>query len=151
MSNARLEVHDLTVGNILRRQVRGYSDKIFLQELRTGRSFTYAELNEQVNRIANGLKNLGVAHGLHVALFLNNSAENIACFLALGKLGAVSFPVNTAARGASLQYFLTQSDSKFVIVDDELLPRLAEVLDGTPAIKQIVINSAQPLSTAQSF
>src|ERR1700688_4545750 len=93
MSNDSFNIHDLTIGNILQRQARNYRDKIFLTELKTGRTFTYSQLNAQVNRIANGIGTLGVTHGMHVALFLNNSAENIACFFALGKLGAVSVPV----------------------------------------------------------
>jgi carnitine-CoA ligase len=147
MSNDSFKLHDLTIGNVLRRQARNYRDKIFLTELKTGRTFTYSQLNAKVNRIANGIAKLGVTHGMHVALFLNNSAENIACFFALGKLGAVSVPVNTAARGASLRYFLAQSDSRFVIVDAELLPRLVEVLDETPEIRNVVVLSASEPSS----
>lgn len=147
MSNDSFKLHDLTIGNVLRRQARNYRDKIFLTELKTGRTFTYSQLNAKVNRIANGIATLGVTHGMHVALFLNNSAENIACFFALGKLGAVSVPVNTAARGASLRYFLTQSDSRFVIVDAELLPRLVEVLDETPEIRNVAVLSATETSS----
>jgi crotonobetaine/carnitine-CoA ligase len=149
MSTNTFHIHDLTIGNILRRQAHNYRDKIFLTELKTGRTFTYSQLNAKVNRIANGIKTLGVTHGMHVALFLNNSAENIASFFALGKLGAVSVPVNTAARGASLRYFLTQSDSQFAIVDAELLPRLVEVLDEIPEIRNVVVVSAgEPSSNA---
>jgi crotonobetaine/carnitine-CoA ligase len=80
---------------------------------------------------------------------MNNSVENISCFFALGKLGAVSVPINTAARGASLRYFLSQSDSQFVIVDGELLPRLIEVLDEVPNIRHVIIASAEePRSSA---
>jgi carnitine-CoA ligase len=147
MSNSRLDIRELTIGNILRRQVGDYGDKVFLTELNTGRTFTYSEINAQVNRISNGIRDLGVAHGTHVALLMDNSAENLSCFFALGKLGAVSVPINTAARGASLRYFLNQSDSEFVIVDAHLLPRLVEVLDEAPTIRHVIIVSAGEMSS----
>ncbi|SDS47128.1 crotonobetaine/carnitine-CoA ligase [Bradyrhizobium canariense] len=147
MSDSRLDIRELTIGNILRRQAEHYGSKIFLTELNTGRTFTYSEINTQVNRISNGIRDLGVTHGTHVALLMLNSAENLSCFFALGKLGAVSVPINTAARGASLRYFLDQSDSEFVIVDAELLPRLVEVLDGAPKIRHVIIASAGELNS----
>jgi crotonobetaine/carnitine-CoA ligase len=152
MSNESFNIHELTIGNILRRQASKYRDKVFLTELKTERTFTYSQLDTYVNRTANGIMKLGVTHGMHVAMFMNNSAENIACFFALGKLGAISVPVNTAARGSSLRYFLTQSDSQFVIVDADLLPRLVEVLNETPEIRNVVVVSGSEPSpnTAQS-
>jgi carnitine-CoA ligase len=139
MSGSRIDIHEMTIGSVLRRQVTTYGDKLFLTELRTGRTFTYSQINSQANQIANGIRQLGVGHGSHVALLMHNSAENLACFFALGKLGAVSVPINTASRGATLHYVLNQSDSQFVIVDAELLPRLTEVLDEVPGIRQVVI------------
>jgi carnitine-CoA ligase len=147
MSGSRFNIHELTIGNVLRRQIMTYGEKVFLTELRTGRTFTYSQINRQANQIANGIGQLGVARGIHVALFMHNSEENLACFFALGKLGAVSVPINTASRGASLLYFLNQSDSQFVIVDAELLPRLMEVLDEAPGIKYVVIASSGGTST----
>ena len=45
--------HELTLGNVLRRQVTNHGDKIFLTELRTGGTFTYSEINTHANRIWN--------------------------------------------------------------------------------------------------
>jgi len=38
---------------------------------------------------------------------------------ALGKLGAVAVTINTAAKGEQLRYFLDQSDSKILIMDED--------------------------------
>ena len=42
---------------------------------------------------------------------------------ALGKLGAVSVPVNTAVKGELLAYYLVQSDSELVVADEDLVDR----------------------------
>ena len=54
---------------------------------------------------------LGIRKGDHVAVMLPNCPEFIWTIWGLGKLGAVTVPLNTAARGELLRYFITQSDS----------------------------------------
>jgi carnitine-CoA ligase len=56
----------------------------------------------------------------------------------LGKLGAVAVPLNTAAKGDLLRYFLDQSDSIMLCVAGELLPRAAAVLGEVPAVRSVV-------------
>ena len=55
---------------------------------------------------------LGVGKGDHVAVMLPNCPEFIWTIWGLAKLGAVTVPLNTAARGELLRYFITQSDSR---------------------------------------
>ena len=54
---------------------------------------------------------LGIRKGDHVAIMMPNCPEFIWTIWGLGKLGAVTVPLNTAARGDLLRYFITQSDS----------------------------------------
>src|ERR1019366_3660386 len=80
-----------------------------------------------------------VQKGTHVALLMNNSWEHILAFLSIGKLGAISVPINTATRGESLRYYLEQSLSEYVFVDASLLPRLAPILESLPLVRAIVV------------
>lgn len=132
-------LRDLTFPKVLERRVRAFPDKIFLTETAGGRRFTYRDMDLWSSRVANGLHGLGVGKGRHTALFMGNSAEHLAAFFAIGKLGAVSVPVNTAARGELLRYYLTQSDSESVIVDASLADRLSEVLPQLPLIKRVIL------------
>lgn len=54
-----------------------------------GKSFTYKELDKLANRVANGLRGLGISRGDRVALFLPNIPEFIISYLGILKLGAV--------------------------------------------------------------
>lgn len=58
-------------------------------ELRELGSLTWGELREQVERIATGLRRLGVGEGDRVVAYLPNIPEAIAAFLATASLGAV--------------------------------------------------------------
>ncbi len=132
-------LRDLTFPKVLRRQALAHPDKVFLTETADGRRFTYAQVDAWSNRVAHALAGLGVARGRHTGVLMGNSAEHLAVFLGIGKLGAVSVPVNTAARGELLRYYLTQSDCESVVVDAALAERLAEVLPQLPLVKRVVV------------
>ena len=102
------------------------------------RSITYRQLDDLSNRIANGLARLGVGRSTHVAFMLENSPEIILLYIALGKLGAVSVPINTAAKGELLAYYLTQSESELVIADAEIVERLVPVAHRVPKLTHVV-------------
>ena len=69
---------------------------------------------------------------------LENSPEIVLLYVALGKLGAVSVPLNTAAKGELLAYYLKQSDSEMVIADAELVERLAPVTSQVSKLRFVV-------------
>jgi long-chain acyl-CoA synthetase len=60
-----------------------------------GGALTYRELQSEVNRLANGLRTIGVGKGTHVGVMLPNIPEFPLTWLALARLGAVMVPVNT--------------------------------------------------------
>ncbi|WP_439517346.1 AMP-binding protein [Hydrogenophaga sp.] len=135
-------LRELTIGQVLRKQRQRFGGKTLLTELWTGRQWTYADLDDFANRAAQALRGLGVKKGQHVGLMLGNSAEHLALFLGLGKLGAVSVPVNTAARGDLLRYYLSHGDASLVIVDEVLVSRLAEVLPQLDLVRSVVVLGA---------
>ena len=137
--NDIFDLRELTITQVLGRQAAQRSDKLFLTELWTGRRWTYGEMDLLSNRTANALKSAGVAAGKHVGVMMGNSAEHLALFFGLGKLGAVSVPVNTAARGDLLRYYFAHADASLLVVDEDLAPRVAEVLDQLPLVQKVIV------------
>jgi carnitine-CoA ligase len=137
--SSSFDLRELTISRVLARQRARYADKLFLTELWTGRQWSYAELDALVNRAAHALQRVGVEKGQHVGLLLGNSAEHLALFLALGKLGAVAVPINTAARGELLRYYFSHGDALFAIVDEALAERLEEVLPTLDLLRRVVV------------
>jgi crotonobetaine/carnitine-CoA ligase len=97
--------------------------------------YSYADAHALSNRYACGFRDLGVRKGDHVAVMLPNCPEFIWTIWGLGKLGAVTVPLNTAARGELLRYFVTQSDSSYVVVGAEYADRMAEALGETHGVR----------------
>ena len=118
-----------TFGQILADRAQKDGDKIYLQNLPDGRTFTYREIDALSNRIANGLLARGIGKGTHIAMLMENSPEQVLTYFALGKIGAVVVPINIAARGDFLAYYMNQSDCSAVIVDAALLEHFLAVRD----------------------
>ena len=76
------------------RSVSRYPDKTAMIDPLADRSWTYSELNAEVNRLANALKNAGTGEGDIVMYQLYNSPQFAFCYIAPQKLGAVNSPVN---------------------------------------------------------
>src|SRR3979411_3025794 len=117
-----------TIGHLLADKATRVGDRTWL--VFGEQRFSYAQAHELSNRYANGFFELGVRKGDHVAVMLPNCPEFIWTIWGLAKLGAVAVPLNTAARGELLRYFITQSDSIAAVVAAEWAARMAEALGG---------------------
>ena len=115
-----------TIGHLLADKARRIGDRTWL--IFGEQRYTYAQAHDLSNRYAGGFRGLGVRKGDHVAVMMGNCPEFIWTIWGLAKLGAVTVPLNTAARGELLKYFLSQSDSSCVVVSADLADRVAEAL-----------------------
>src|SRR3954471_5878292 len=68
---------------------------------------TRGGFNARVNRVARNLQDQGIGEGSHVAVLMDNSPDYLALWFALGKVGAVEIPINTAYHGAMLEHQLS--------------------------------------------
>jgi crotonobetaine/carnitine-CoA ligase len=116
-------LRERTIARVVRDKAAANGARPFL--LFEGRAYSYREVDSLSNRLAHSLARLGVARGTHVAVFVDNKPEVVLTYFALGKLGAVCVPLNTAAKGAMLSYFLAQSDSEVVVFDGAATDRIA--------------------------
>lgn len=94
--------------------------------------YTYEDAELFSNRLANGLAALGVGRGSHVALVLDNCPDYLWAVFALAKLGAVAVPVNTAAKGELLAYYLRDADCDFAIAEPHYEAAIAAAAAARP-------------------
>jgi len=93
-----------------------------------GHTLTFGEVDVAVNRLANGLIELGIEHGDRVAVMLPNHPDHILTILALMKAGATWVPLNVHLRGPSLAYVLEHADPRAVIADARYREALGPLL-----------------------
>jgi long-chain acyl-CoA synthetase len=80
---------------------------------------SYGQLNERVNRLANGLGSLGLRRGQHVALLLGNCHQYMEAYYALSKAGMVAVPLNWRLSEQELTYIVDHSEAVALITDED--------------------------------
>jgi 2-aminobenzoate-CoA ligase len=103
------------------------------------RRITYAELQNEVNRIGNALGGLGVGPGDRVMLRMPNRPAFVASWLALQKIGAVAVATMPMLRARELAYVLRDAEVKAALVADDLAAELVKALEETSARPAIVL------------
>ena len=144
----QLPISDRTLGRVLREQAKRCPAKPFL--LFEGESYTYREAELLTTRLAAGLRGAGVRKGDNVAIQMGNSPEMLWTLFALAWIGAVAVPLNTAAKGDLLTYFVEHSRAPFVIVDSSLLPIMLEATESLPTVTKYIVHADATDSPAES-
>ena len=102
------------------------------------REATYAQLENEVNRVARALLDSGCKPGDRVLIALPDSIDFIACFFAAAKIGAIAVPVNSMARAADYRHYLSNSGARFAMVHASILPEFASGIVGG-ALELVVV------------
>jgi fatty-acyl-CoA synthase len=101
--------------------------------------YTYRTLNERINRLASGLKKIGVAKGDIVAVFDYDSHRYLECFFAIPMMGAVLQTINWRLSAEQILYTLNHAEAKVIIIHAEFLPILENIRDQLETVQKFVI------------
>ena len=93
----------------------------------TSRRFTYDEIDQRANRVANAIKELGVGKGDRVALLLMNGVEFYESFFALAKIGAICVPLNWRLVADELSYILKDAGAAMLIYGSDFAELAADI------------------------
>jgi acyl-CoA synthetase (AMP-forming)/AMP-acid ligase II len=110
------------------RNSRRYAGRLALDDVGSGRSWTYAELWEATGRLAGGLAAAGVREGDVVVLVLLNGPEFVLSWIAVQRLGAIAAPVNFRLAAGELAHVLDDSRPAAFIFDSSLHASVTEAL-----------------------
>jgi acetyl-CoA synthetase len=104
----------------------------------TRAAFTFWDLQQQANRLANALRDAGIGRGDRIALILPQRPETAIAHLAGWQLGAVMVPLSFLFGPEALEYRLQNSGAKVAIVDGQSLPNVTPVRARCPALEQVI-------------
>jgi len=130
------------LGALLRTAAERYGARPFVEVGEAVR--TYAEVDRDASRAANGLRRLGAGTGAKIAIMAANSHAFIDAWLGAAKAGAVYVPINTDYKGDILRYQLGKADVTHIAIDASLLPRLEAVAADLPKLKHVIVTSRAP-------
>src|SRR5919112_5346966 len=104
-----------TIGANFERTVAAYADREALVEVASGRRWTWAELDSDVDDLAVGLLRAGITKGDRVGIWSPNCAEWTIVQYATAKIGAILVNINPAYRTHELSYVLNQSGVRTLV------------------------------------
>jgi acyl-CoA synthetase (AMP-forming)/AMP-acid ligase II len=81
------------------------------------RTWSFAQLDEASNRIAQGLLSLGVGPGDRVACLTKLTADCVALVIGANKIGAVCMPVNWRLAPPEIDYIVDNGKAKLMMAD----------------------------------
>lgn len=108
----------INVASYLENSMHAHPDKVAL--IFDDIQWTYRELNDEVNRIANGLVEMGVEKGDRITLFLGNCPEFFFWYFGILKMGAVVNPLNVMLKEREFEYVIKDCTPKIVVTSREL-------------------------------
>ncbi|GAA3649538.1 ATP-dependent acyl-CoA ligase [Nocardioides ginsengisoli] len=101
-----------------------------------GRDYTRSELHDAVRGFAAGLTALGLERGDRAVIVMDNRFEAVSTWLGVNAAGVIDVPINSEAKGAHLQYLVSDCAPRVLIGQPEYLRQVAAVM---PAPPQVVI------------
>lgn len=98
-----------TIDGHFQQQLAKNPDATALIDHPTGRTLTYAQLDEQARFLAYSLVERGIKKGDRVGIWAQNLPEWVTVMYATAKLGAILVNINPAYRSHELEYVIKQS------------------------------------------
>jgi len=108
-----------------------------------GKTRSFAELQDRVNRLANAMQAMGVGKGDKVSVMGLNSMQYVEIYYASAKLGAVFVPLNYRAKKEELTYMCNNSETSALFVGERYLDLAASIKPELKTVKHLICIDAK--------
>jgi acetyl-CoA synthetase len=121
------------------------------------RTVSYGQLFDEVNRLANALKSLGIQKGDTVGIYMPMVPEIVTVLMGCLKLGVVAIPVFSGFGATALATRLSDAEAKLLFTADgssrrgklvEIKKEADKALDMAPTVKNVVVLRRMGIETA---
>ncbi len=129
-----------TVSELLSQRAREFPESIFLK-MEEG-SLTYLQVETQASKLAKSLSDIGVTKESAVVLMMHNSLDQVICWFALNRLGAIHVPLNTSLVGELAKHALSIANPQLIIADEALFDAIAKPLYDLGLNPKVVLRGA---------
>ncbi len=113
--------------------------------------YTFWELKNLSNQLANTLRAKGVEKLERVGILLPPCPETLLAHIAIYKLGAIAVPLLPLFGPEAIEYRLENSESKVVITDNENLTKVLNIKDRLPNLQMIIVVNSEGMDNVDDF
>lgn len=132
----------LTIIDFVEKYTYEYSELPFLREKIDGvwTETTFRETREEAYRIGAGLLQLGLKKGDKVSLLSQGRNLWITSELGILYAGGVNVPLSIKlTEGTDLLFRIQHSESRFIIVSEQQLPKIRSIVADCPKVEKIIV------------
>jgi len=138
----------LTIIDFVEKYTHEYSELTFLREKVNGiwTETSFRETREEAHRIGAGLHQLGLKKGDKISLLSQGRNLWITSELGILYAGGVNVPLSIKlTESTDLLFRIQHSDSRYVIVSEQQLPKIRSIIAECPKVEKIIV--LDPLSS----
>lgn len=90
---------------------------------------TYAQWNEEVNRLASSFEGIGFKKGDKAILYMRNTKEFLYAYFAVQRVGGITVPINARLAAPEVDYIIDHSEASMIIIEHELHQQVENLKD----------------------
>ncbi len=126
----------MSIGNIVSRNAMRFPDReaLVYEDIR----YTWTQLNERVNRLADAFLSMGLQKGDKVAMISENVPAMVEANYALAKIGVVFFPVKTRLFPEDVRHLIDLSDARVLLFHEEFIPMVDQIMADLTKIRTFI-------------
>jgi acyl-CoA synthetase (AMP-forming)/AMP-acid ligase II len=139
----------MDLGELPRRNARRHPHKISLVE--GDKRYTFHEFNERINRLGNGLLDLGVSKGDRVAILLSNCSEYAELYFGLAKIGAIIVPLNFRLKPKEYLPYFNTCQCNAIVFGELFTNDIQEIRPSLRAVKHFITVGKSTMGEAITY
>jgi len=134
-------MEEMTIAEILEQNAKKFAKKNALLSKVGNRweGITYKDLLSKVKDLGTSLAKMGMKKGDRIALLTPNCPEWVISYLAVVTNSAIIVPIDKELKAQELRHILDDSTAKFIIISDNLFPKIEEILPSLSNLEKVIL------------
>ena len=128
-------LYDFTIYDLMARSAVTFRDKTAWFEVEDGRSVTFGDFKQRVDRLAGGLRKAGIGKGDRIGVLGKNSLEYFLLYGAAAACGAIVLTVNWRLSADEVVFNLNDGGPKILFVDAEFQDMVSAAKDRLDSVE----------------
>jgi len=130
--NAGEEILDVGIAK------HGWGSNVAIHDANTGERWTYNQLQEEVNRLGNALKKMGVQPGDRVMWRFGEVPYAAVAELAIWKIGAINVATALQERAREIEFVANDSEAVVILCQADQLDQVQKALPNLKTVKNVI-------------
>ena len=131
-----MALHDYTFYDLINRNAVCYGNRPAWLDVEDKRALSFADIKQQVDRLAAGLQKQGVQKGERVGVLGKNSLDYFLLYGAAAAIGAIILPINWRLSAEEVIFNLNDGGPKLLCVDPEYQSMIGSAKGRLPSVQR---------------